>query len=90
MHGSNWCLIKELWNSFHELDLDSNGHLDAEELTVALRKAGEPRSFTIVLRRLLSKAVSCRRASVPVDTVRFHDLPHIITSPTLDKLSRVS
>ncbi|KAI0284382.1 mitochondrial carrier [Russula aff. rugulosa BPL654] len=31
----------ELWNIFHnELDLDSNGHLDAEELTVALRKAG--------------------------------------------------
>jgi solute carrier family 25 (mitochondrial phosphate transporter), member 23/24/25/41 len=33
---------QELWNIFHnELDLDSNGHLDAEELTVALRKAGE-------------------------------------------------
>lgn len=31
----------ELWHIFHnELDLDSNGHLDAEELTVALRKAG--------------------------------------------------
>ncbi|KAH9966105.1 mitochondrial carrier [Russula dissimulans] len=31
----------ELWNIFHnELDLDSNGHLDAEELTVALQKAG--------------------------------------------------
>jgi hypothetical protein len=33
---------QELWHIFHnELDLDSNGHLDAEELTVALQKAGE-------------------------------------------------
>jgi solute carrier family 25 phosphate transporter 23/24/25/41 len=32
---------QELWHIFHnELDLDSNGHLDAEELTVALQKAG--------------------------------------------------
>ncbi|KAH9006979.1 mitochondrial carrier [Lactarius hatsudake] len=31
----------ELWHIFHnELDLDSNGHLDAQELTVALQKAG--------------------------------------------------
>ncbi|EPQ59905.1 hypothetical protein GLOTRDRAFT_34751 [Gloeophyllum trabeum ATCC 11539] len=31
----------ELWSIFHdELDLDGNGHLDAEELEVALRKAG--------------------------------------------------
>ncbi|TCD68192.1 hypothetical protein EIP91_011364 [Steccherinum ochraceum] len=31
----------ELWRIFHdELDLDGNGHLDAEELTVALDKAG--------------------------------------------------
>lgn len=31
----------ELWHIFHdELDLDSNGHLDAEELTSALYKAG--------------------------------------------------
>ncbi|KAL5527348.1 hypothetical protein ACEPAG_6139 [Sanghuangporus baumii] len=31
----------ELWHIFHdELDLDSNGHLDAEELTMALSKAG--------------------------------------------------
>lgn len=35
-------MIEELWDIFHnELDLDSNGQLDAEELTVALRKAGE-------------------------------------------------
>lgn len=32
----------ELWRIFHdELDLDGNGHLDAEELTVALDKAGK-------------------------------------------------
>ena len=32
----------ELWRIFHdELDLDRNGHLDAEELAVALDKAGE-------------------------------------------------
>ncbi|KAH7914187.1 mitochondrial carrier [Hygrophoropsis aurantiaca] len=31
----------ELWSIFHdELDLDGNGHLDAEELSVALGKAG--------------------------------------------------
>ncbi|KAI0045310.1 mitochondrial carrier [Auriscalpium vulgare] len=31
----------ELWHTFHdELDLDNNGHLDAEELAVALQKAG--------------------------------------------------
>ncbi|OJA18971.1 hypothetical protein AZE42_00332 [Rhizopogon vesiculosus] len=31
----------ELWSIFHdELDLDGNGHLDAEELAVALSKAG--------------------------------------------------
>ncbi|TFK55973.1 mitochondrial carrier [Heliocybe sulcata] len=37
----------ELWNIFHnELDLDRNGHLDAEELEVALRKAGISLSAT--------------------------------------------
>ena len=31
----------ELWSIFHdELDLDGNGHLDAQELAVALSKAG--------------------------------------------------
>ncbi|RDB22471.1 Calcium-binding mitochondrial carrier SAL1 [Hypsizygus marmoreus] len=31
----------ELWSIFHdELDLDGNGHLDTQELTVALNKAG--------------------------------------------------
>lgn len=40
--GSTDGCDQELWNIFHnELDLDSNGHLDAEELTVALRKAGK-------------------------------------------------
>jgi len=37
----------ELWRVFHnELDLDGNGHLDAEELGLALRKAGVPLSPT--------------------------------------------
>jgi solute carrier family 25 phosphate transporter 23/24/25/41 len=32
----------ELWSIFHdELDLDGNGHLDADELALALSKAGE-------------------------------------------------
>lgn len=32
----------ELWSIFHdELDLDGNGHLDAQELTLALSKAGK-------------------------------------------------
>ncbi|KAG6866467.1 hypothetical protein C0991_003985 [Blastosporella zonata] len=32
----------ELWSIFHdELDLDGNGHLDAQELTLALNKASE-------------------------------------------------
>lgn len=36
--------IIELWHIFHdELDLDGNGHLDAEELTMALKRAGEYR-----------------------------------------------
>jgi solute carrier family 25 phosphate transporter 23/24/25/41 len=33
--------VPELWNIFHnELDLDRNGHLDADEWASALRKAG--------------------------------------------------
>jgi hypothetical protein len=33
--------ILELWTIFHdELDLDGNGHLDSEELSLALSKAG--------------------------------------------------
>jgi hypothetical protein len=32
----------ELWSIFHdELDLDGNGHLDKQELSLALSKAGE-------------------------------------------------
>ena len=35
-------LWAELWHIFHdELDLDGNGHLDAEELSTALGKAGK-------------------------------------------------
>lgn len=35
-------LAIELWSIFHdELDLDGNGHLDAQELTLALSKAGK-------------------------------------------------
>jgi hypothetical protein len=34
-------LVSELWDLFHELDLDGNGHLDAQELATALNKVGE-------------------------------------------------
>ena len=68
MRGSNYCLIKELWNIFHnELDLDSNGHLDAEELTVALRKAGEPCSPPVDIPP--DRTLSHRSAGVFIDTV---------------------
>jgi hypothetical protein len=34
--------MPEVWSIFHnELDLDGNGHLDAEELTLALSRAGK-------------------------------------------------
>lgn len=34
--------LTELWHIFHsELDLDGNGRLDAEELSLALKKAGQ-------------------------------------------------
>ena len=34
-------IVIELWRIFHdELDLDGNGHLDADELASALQKAG--------------------------------------------------
>lgn len=58
---------EELWNIFHnELDLDSNGHLDADELTVALRKAGE--RILLLVCGLFS--VRCRRGtSISVDAI---------------------
>ena len=41
-------IAAELWQIFHELDLDNNGHLDALELEMALEKACEfsPLIFT--------------------------------------------
>ena len=39
--------ILELWTIFHdELDLDGNGHLDSEELSLALDKAGQLTQLT--------------------------------------------
>jgi hypothetical protein len=35
------CVVSELWAIFRELDLDGNGHLDAQELAMALNKVGE-------------------------------------------------
>lgn len=32
--------LEELWHIFHELDLDRNGRLDADELRSALNKSG--------------------------------------------------
>lgn len=85
MAQSNGC-NEELWSIFHnELDLDSNGHLDAEELTVALRKAGERNPLLI-----LASIRMCRRGtSVSVDAIQLYDLPHRISPRTLNKLSRV-
>lgn len=81
---------QELWNIFHnELDLDSNGHLDAEELTVALRKAGERILPPFVGGALFSIRRCGRGTSVSVDTVRLYDLPHRISPLPLNKLPRV-
>lgn len=45
----------ELWHIFHdELDLDGNGHLGAEELAVALDKAG----MHIVFYNVMSESIS--------------------------------
>ena len=75
---------EELWNIFHnELDLDSNGHLDADELAVALRKAGE-RVLVLVCR--LFSVKHRRGTSVSVDAVQLYDLPHVISPLALDKL----
>lgn len=42
LHCPYFSTHQELWSIFHdELDLDGNGHLDAQELTSALTKAGE-------------------------------------------------
>jgi hypothetical protein len=40
--GDTWADgAQELWQIFHdELDLDGNGHLDAQELQTALQRAG--------------------------------------------------
>ena len=41
MYNDYDLLLSELWHIFHhELDLDGNGHIDAEELASALYKAG--------------------------------------------------
>ena len=41
--GDRWVAERgiELWHIFHnELDLDGNGHLEADELELALQRAG--------------------------------------------------
>lgn len=45
----SFAAVAELWHIFHdELDLDGNGHLDAEELRIALRKGGIKLSPTTI------------------------------------------
>ena len=46
----------ELWHVFHdELDLDGNGHLDAEELVMALSHAGRYPFATLTANPLINK-----------------------------------
>ncbi|KAI9512195.1 mitochondrial carrier [Russula earlei] len=62
----------ELWDIFHnELDLDSNGRLDAEELTVALRKAGVQVSPSILSDFMTSLTASSH--SHPISFQEFRD-----------------
>lgn len=58
----------ELWHIFHdELDLDRNGHLDAEELEMALRRAGIKLSPTTLseFMTFLSSSPHSRAISFP-------------------------
>ncbi|KAI0254397.1 mitochondrial carrier [Lactifluus subvellereus] len=61
----------ELWHIFHnELDLDSNGHLDAEELTVALQKAGVQVSPSILSDFMISLTASPHSHSISFQEFR--------------------
>ena len=75
----------ELWSIFHdELDLDGNGHLDAEELAVALSKAGKTNRF---LRGFPSR--SFRNNPFAVHPGRLHDISDLVTTFTFDQLSGI-
>jgi len=61
----------ELWTIFHdELDLDGNGHLDSEELRIALSKAGafflrSCASSSCSIRGMCAKAFNSRQPASP-------------------------
>lgn len=77
----------ELWRVFHdELDLDGNGHLDAEELSIALGKAGEW-SKVLPSTNILTR---CRHKADTIDVIRFHDLPNLISALPCHQLPGIS
>jgi hypothetical protein len=75
----------ELWSIFHdELDLDGNGHLDAEELAIALSEAGK--TNTILHDFLLQ---SFRNNHFAIHLGRLHGMSNLVTTFTFDQLSGV-
>jgi len=63
----------ELWTIFHdELDLDNNGHLDADELFQALGKAGIRMSPATLIS--LSFVISCSSCPVRLQQQKYIDI----------------
>ncbi|GJJ07618.1 hypothetical protein Clacol_001822 [Clathrus columnatus] len=75
---------KELWRIFHtDLDLDNNGHLDANELAVALKKAGiilAPTTLTEFMTFLTSS-----RHSHAISFPEFRDFLLLLARPASPK-----
>lgn len=79
----------ELWHIFHdELDLDGNGHLDVNELTAALSKAGVY-LYTSFLLEPHTDCVSGRHFVGAYYADGIYDLSYVFASFSCDKLSRV-
>lgn len=84
-------LIIELWHVFHdELDLDGNGHLDADELGSALKKAGRSNvSVSSVFHPLDLPVRSYRDPAISEHSLRIHDHFDLIAAFTCRQLPRV-